>query len=155
MLHSRARALERANADFKWIWSPKGFCSTGLIGFMFLLYLACSLFVIATFPWTPYSETIPNWVVPAIVASVLLFGVLYYFIVFWASASESGLSTQRPERFNQNIQYPLSILSLAGIKCVINKVDVFDTENDKRARRFGSRRRITYQVSDESHSDMA
>lgn len=144
-LYGRAKALGRVDSSFQWVWVPKPYLKKLLVACMFTLYSACSLFVIGTFPITPFSGSIPSWIIPTIVGLTLLLGVVYYFAVFWASASQDPAQKEHGSSA-PSVRDHLSLLRLAGVKSKITKAANFDIEHDKRARRFGLRRRVEYEV---------
>ena len=137
-LHGRAIALGQPSDSFRWVYDSKG-CASYLIGLVLLLYSLCSIFVVGTFLITPFSGTIPNWIIPTIVGSTLLVGTLYYFMIFWAFASVEETDQERSRTRP-------TLLRFAGVICKIHKAEYFNTANSKHARRFGSRRKITYKV---------
>lgn len=145
-LRHRAKALGRSEASFRWIWASEG-CAKLLIGFTFLLYASCSLFIIATYPITPASGTIRRWVVPTILLSVLVLGIMYYCLVFWAFVSKGEVGQQEHASGSHEQRYRFSFLGYAGVKLNIAKDPRFDIENNKRARRFGTRRHMRFEVS--------
>ncbi len=154
-LRDRAKALGRNKTNFKWIWSSEGW-SKPLVGFIYALYVLCSLFLIVTYPMAPTSGTIPGWVVMVIVSSVLGLGVLYYYLLFWAFVSNCGADHQERASPPQTqrycfsflrIRHHFSLLRYAGVILKIDKDPGFDIENNKRARRFGTRRHMRFEVS--------
>ena len=139
-LRSRAIALGQQDNSFGWLHASTG-CAKCLIVLVLVLYAFCSVCVIGTYLITPFSGTIPNWIIPTVIGSTLSLGALYYFMVFWAfaSLSESGQQPVDPRS-------RLNILRYVGVTCEIHKADYFNTEQSKLARRFGSRRCIRYKV---------
>ena len=85
----------------------------------------------------------PNWVTPTVVLSLVLAGVLYFFLIFWGSTFVID-TDQGAEHRNEKKRF--SVLQYAGIQCIVSKVDRFEPRLEK-ARRFGSRRTVSYQVS--------
>ena len=86
----------------------------------------------------------PNWVTPTVVLSLVLAGVLYFFLFFWGSTFVID-ADQGVEHRSEKKRF--SVLQYAGIQCTVSKVDRFEPLLDEKARRFGSRRKVSYQVS--------
>ena len=141
-LHSRAKALERDNVGFKWVRNPGRILRLPICAVMFL-YVACGLFMIVGFMVTPSSGTIPRWVASLVIFSILLSGLLYYFLFFHSWVSEEGRGHQ--EKFEG--KWTFSLFSWAGVGLNVSKADYYDVDIKENARRFGSRRTITYEVS--------
>ena len=139
-LRGRAEALGRQDVGFKWMWKANGPLKW-IIAAVLCLYALFNLFMMVSYPITPYTGKLPNWATPAVVLSVALIGVLYFFLFFWGSTfADQGMENEvEKERF--------SMLKYAGIQCIVSKVDRFKPELDEKARRFGSRRTVVYQVS--------
>ena len=116
-----------------------------MIGAILFLYALFSLGMIVSYPVTDSHRLLPNWVTPTVVLSVVLVGVLYFFLFFWGSAFVTDAADQDVERRSGNQRF--SMLQYAGIQCRVSKVDRFDPLYNEKARRFGSRRTVTYQVS--------
>ena len=86
----------------------------------------------------------PNWVTPTVVLSLVLAGILYFFLFFWGSTYVTDAG-QGMEQRNEKKRF--SALQYAGIQCTVSKVDRFEPNLDEKARRFGSRRTVSYRVS--------
>ena len=92
---------------------------------------------------TPSSGTIPRWVAPLVIFSLLLCGMLYYFLFFHAWITDEDCSRENVTEGDR----AFSLFSLAGVKVHVSKVPYYDIEIHENARRFGSRREVTYYVS--------
>jgi len=143
-LRGRAKALGRRRACLAWIWDADGI-KRGLVVIVAILFALFNLSIVVIYPIPPYSGTIPGWVIPTIVVVLLIAAVLYYILFFRAAvlASEPDLQGYSTNRHGLSF----SLLRLAGINCVVSKKECFDIERDKRARRFGTRRSISFEVS--------
>ena len=82
---------------------------------------------------TPSSGTIPRWAAPVIVFSCVFLGVTYYSFLFLGPAS--------------NPKNGFSLFCYAGVEVKITKVQHYRVLFDENARRYGTRRTISYNVS--------
>jgi len=105
--------------------------------------------MIISYAVTPSTGSLPGWVTTAVVVSVLLAGVLYYFVFFWGSDFVREVEQGSQDMENGNGTKRFSLFRYAGIKCIVSKADRFDPDVDEKVRRFGSRRLISYEVSEE------
>ena len=123
----------KANGPLKW-----------MIAAILCLYTLFSLGTIVAYPMMPSHGMKPNWVIPTIVLSVVLIGVLYFFLFFWGAAfvldADRGMEHRIGEKRFSAFQY-------AGIECTVSKADRFEPLSNEKARRFGSRRTVSYEVS--------
>lgn len=107
------------------------------------LYVACGFFMVGGFLVTPSSGTIPRWVTPLVIFSLLLGGTFYYYVFFHA-----WIGNEDGSRGNVTEGDPaFSLFSWAKVKVHVSKISHYNIEVDENARRFGSRREITYHVS--------
>ena len=139
-LRGRAEALGRHDVGFKWMWKANGPLKW-IIAAALCLYTLLNLCMMVSYPIAPPTAMLPNWATPAVVLSVVFIGVLYFFLFFWGSAfADQGME-------HRNKRKRFSMFEKAGIQCIVSKVDRFEPSSDEKARRFGSRRTVSYQVS--------
>ena len=142
-LRGRAEALDRQDVGFKWMWKANGLLKW-IIAAVLCLYTLFNLGMMLSYPMTPSTGMLPNWATPAVVLSVVLIGVLYFFLFFWGSAFARD-GDQGMEHENKKKRF--SMFEFAGIQCIVSKVYRFEPSSDEKARRFGGRRTVSYRVS--------
>ena len=143
-LEGRAQSLNRGELPLQWIRRPSGLAKL-VIWALSSIYISCSFFVVFSLAATPTNATIPGWVVPTIVFSILMIGVLYYFLFFFDFVSRGDTNPMTENNISRSRSQRLSLFRFAGVDVSVTKDDNFEASNE-RARRFGSRRIITYKV---------
>ena len=124
-----------------WFWHSDDWSVQGVFGLVVFAYVACNIFLVVDYVIPPYNG-VPGWISLVICATIIAIATIYYFSLFGSFLPDPDAED---DARNGPGNRPLSLLSLADVKMRIVKTDSFD-ERTSRARRFGTRRKITYQV---------
>lgn len=116
---------------------------------LILAYCACNAFVLVDYVIPPYSG-VDGWIILVAVSGTSVFGIAYYFLVFAASFSDPlDQSGQRAIAGGRTRYRGWSVLRWADVSAVISRAEEFN-EYEPKARRFGSRRDIQYELGDDA-----
>ena len=133
------------------IWYDNNVWVLSTLAAVILAYAACNVFFVVDFIIPPY-DGVDGWVPLAFVAFFVALAVSYYFSFFGSylpdpDAEDSNFRDDiGPETQGPPEKMRFSFLALADVEMTIRKADTFD-ESTQEAQRFGSRRKIRYQVS--------
>ena len=131
-----------------WVWHSDDWGVRGPLILVVLAYVACNIFLVVDYVIPPYNG-VPGWISGAICGIVVAIATIYYFGFFGSFLpdpdADPNIEAEHDARDGPEKAH-LSLLSLADVKMRIVKAESFD-ESTSRARRFGTRRKITYQVS--------
>lgn len=143
---AHSKSLGQSNSASGWIRLPDGNFKWPIRAAL-ILFIACNGFVVLTFLVHPSSGIVPHWVIPTAPFAAVILGFLYYFLVFWSSASQDRLAQTHNSGHFQTLRQQCSLLTFAGVTCNIDK-DVFYAARYKSlVRRFGTQRIITFEVT--------
>ena len=137
--------FDRALASF---WLSDDWTILGFLALIILAYVACNTFLVVDYVIPPYSG-VPGWISLVICSIVIAIAIVYYFSFFASFIPDPDADPNVEADLNARgglEQTQLSLLRLADVTMHIVKAESFD-ESTSRARRFGTRRKITYQVS--------
>ena len=127
------------------LWRKPNLRNSVVLFATLLGYISFNAFLLIGFAIPPY-DGIDGRVLPIIIGSLVLFAVIYYFSLFGSFLPRLSDPDIGRSQVNNRVIKPWSLLSLANVTMDIKKSEEY--RNDIfYAVRFGSRRRITYQVS--------